>query len=78
MRLANVVGVAYAAPTRTIRNQPMTETANQFKKAPKRKKEKIRSVQVSPEMRQAYADLIKQKEEREDYAKHLPSNDKGR
>ncbi|WP_177232286.1 hypothetical protein [Methylobacterium gossipiicola] len=56
----------------------MTETANQFKKAPKRKKEKTRSVSVSPEMRQAYADLIKQKEEREAYAQHLPGNDKGR
>jgi len=56
----------------------MTETANQFKKAPKRKKEKTRSVSVSPEMRQAYADLIKQKEEREEYAKHLPGNDRGR
>jgi hypothetical protein len=77
-RLANVAGLAYAEATRPIRNQPMTETANQFKKAPKRKKEKTRSVSVSPEMRQAYADLIKQKEEREDYAKHLPGNDKGR
>jgi hypothetical protein len=55
----------------------MAETTNQFKKAPKRKKEKARSVTVSPEMRRAYADLIKQKEEREEYAKHLPS-EKGR
>lgn len=54
----------------------MTESNNQFKKAPKRKKEKARSVSVSPEMRQAYADLIKQKEEREDYAKHLPAEGK--
>lgn len=54
----------------------MTESSNQFKKAPKRKKEKARSVSVSPEMRQAYAELIKQKEEREDYAKHLPADGK--
>ena len=52
----------------------MTDTADQFKKAPKRKKEKARSVSVSPEMRQAYADLIKQREEREEYAKHLPAD----
>ncbi len=55
----------------------MNDTANQFKKAPKRKKEKARSVAVSPEMRQAYADLIKAREEREEYAKHLPA-EKGR
>ena len=56
----------------------MTETNNQFKKAPKRKKEKARVVSVSPEMRQAYADLIKEREAREDYAKHLPASDRGR
>ncbi|SFG26033.1 hypothetical protein SAMN05192565_10151 [Methylobacterium gossipiicola] len=78
MRLANVVALSYADSIGRSRNEPMTETANQFKKAPKRKKEKTRSVSVSPEMRQAYADLIKQKEEREAYAQHLPGNDKGR
>lgn len=56
----------------------MTETSNQFKKAPKRKKEKARTVSVSPEMRQAYADMIKEREVREDYAKHLPASDKAR
>lgn len=56
----------------------MTETSNQFKKAPKRKKEKARVVSVSPEMRQAYADLIKERESREAYTKHLPANDKAR
>ncbi|KQO45882.1 hypothetical protein ASF34_03740 [Methylobacterium sp. Leaf106] len=55
------------------RDDAMNETANQFKKAPKRKKEKARSVSVSPEMRQAYADLIKEREEREAYAQHLPA-----
>ncbi len=50
----------------------VADTANQFKKAPKRKKEKARSVSVSPEMRRAYDELIKQREEREEYAKHLP------
>jgi hypothetical protein len=53
----------------------MSEPSNTFKKAPKRKKEKARSVSVSPEMRQAYADLIKEREEREAYAKHLPSEE---
>lgn len=54
----------------------MNDTANQFKKAPKRKTEKARRVSVSPEMRQAYGDLIKQREEREEYAKHLPAEGK--
>ncbi|WP_299658124.1 hypothetical protein [Methylobacterium sp.] len=75
-RLAVVAHRAYALHNRRM-GTAMTETTNQFKKAPKRKKEKARSVSVSPEMRQAYADLIKQKEEREEYAKHLPS-EKGR
>jgi hypothetical protein len=74
-RLANGAGLAYADPARHTRNKPMTETANQFKKAPKRKKEKTRSVSVSPEMRQVYADLIKDREAKENYNKHLPAND---
>ncbi len=50
---------------------------NTFKKAPKRKGDKGRRVSVSPEMRQAYADLIKERQERdESYARHLPQNEK--
>ena len=49
---------------------------NTFKKAPKRKPMKGRSVAVSPEMRQAYADLIKQKEaKQETYDRHLPQDE---
>ncbi|CAO4177812.1 hypothetical protein [Methylorubrum populi] len=50
----------------------MAETSDTFKKAPKRKPSKGKSVAVSPEMRQAYADLIKQREEKEQaYGRHL-------
>jgi len=52
----------------------MTEPSNTFKKAPKRKSAKGKSVSVSPEMRQAYADLIKERQEKaETYGRHLPS-----
>ncbi|MFC6391148.1 hypothetical protein [Methylorubrum zatmanii] len=50
----------------------MAETPDTFKKAPKRKPSKGKSVAVSPEMRQAYADMIKQREEKEQsYGRHL-------
>ena len=50
----------------------MAETSDTFKKAPKRKPSKGKSVAVSPEMRQAYADLIKQRaEKQESYERHL-------
>ncbi|MEH3117438.1 MAG: hypothetical protein PGN25_07485 [Methylorubrum populi] len=50
----------------------MAETSDTFKKAPKRKPSKGKSVAVSPEMRQAYADLIRQREEKEQaYGRHL-------
>ena len=46
---------------------------NTFKKAPKRKHAKGKSVSVSPEMRQAYADLIQERaEKQETYGRHLP------
>ena len=46
---------------------------NTFKKAPKRKPAKGKSVSVSPEMRQAYADLIQERaEKQETYGRHLP------
>lgn len=54
----------------------MAESDNTFKKAPKRKPMKGKSVAVSPEMRQAYADLIKQKEaKQETYDRHLPQDE---
>ncbi|GJE60288.1 hypothetical protein [Methylobacterium trifolii] len=58
----------------------MTDASNTFKKAPKRKPTKGKSVSVSPEMRQAYADLIKEKADKQEaYGRHLPSNEtKGR
>ncbi len=50
----------------------MAETSDTFKKAPKRKPSKGKSVAVSPEMRQAYADMIKQREDKEQaYGRHL-------
>ena len=58
----------------------MAEPTNTFKKAPKRKPAKGKSVSVSPEMRQAYADLIRQRQEKEEtYGRHLPASEtKGR
>ncbi|WP_375465394.1 hypothetical protein [uncultured Methylobacterium sp.] len=51
----------------------MSETKTTFQKAPKRKKEKARTVSVSPEMRQAYADLITERAtKQETYGRHLP------
>ncbi len=54
----------------------MSETSNTFKKAPKRKGDKGRRVTLSPEARQAYVDLIKDRQERDEtYARHLPSTE---
>ncbi len=54
----------------------MAESSDTFKKAPKRKPARGKSIAVSPEMRQAYADLIKQREEKqESYARHLPQDE---
>jgi hypothetical protein len=54
----------------------MSDTSNTFKKAPKRKPAKGRSVNVSPEMRQAYADLIRERaEKQESYGRHLPQDE---
>lgn len=58
----------------------MAEPNNTFKKAPKRKGDRGRRVTLSPEAKQAYADLItKRQEEQETYKRHLPQNEtKGR
>ncbi len=55
---------------------PDAPPPNQFKKQPRRKTERGRSVAISPEMRQAYEDEIKAKAEREAYLQHLPSDRK--
>ena len=62
------------------RERKMAETSNTFKKAPKRKGDKGRRVTMSPEAKQAYADLItKRGEQQETYKRHLPQNEtKGR
>jgi hypothetical protein len=57
----------------------MAETGDSFKKAPKRKPSKGKSIAVSPEMRQAYADLIRERAEKEEsYARHLPGDESRR
>jgi hypothetical protein len=54
----------------------MSESDNTFKRAPKRKPLKGKSVSVSPEMRQAYADLIKERESKQEtYGRHLPQEE---
>ncbi len=54
----------------------MTDASNTFKKAPKRKAAKGKSVSVSPEMRQAYADLIRERAEKQEvYGRHLPQDE---
>ncbi|MDP4024763.1 hypothetical protein Q8W71_19215 [Methylobacterium sp. NEAU 140] len=53
----------------------MAEERDTFKKAPKRKPNRGKSVAVSPEMRQAYADLIRERQEKQEtYGRHLPSD----
>ncbi|GJD79158.1 hypothetical protein [Methylobacterium gregans] len=54
----------------------MSGSDNTFKRAPKRKPLKGKSVSVSPEMRQAYADLIKERETKQEaYGRHLPQEE---
>lgn len=54
----------------------MSETGDTFKKAPKRKPSKGKSIAVSPEMREAYAELIRQRTEKEEaYGRHLPQDE---
>ena len=57
----------------------MAEPPNTFKKAPKRKGDKGRRVTLSPEAKQAYADLIQQRQDQQEtYKRHLPSDPKSR
>lgn len=54
----------------------MSETGDTFKKAPKRKPSKGKSIAVSPEMRQAYAELIRERAEKQEaYNRHLPQDE---
>jgi hypothetical protein len=63
-------------PPRFDAEPGMTDTSNTFKKAPKRKPAKGKSVSVSPEMRQAYADLIRERAEKQEaYGRHLPQDE---
>ena len=44
--------------------------------SPKRKAAKGKSISVSPEMRQAYADLIQERAEKQEaYGRHLPQDE---
>ncbi|SDN46202.1 hypothetical protein SAMN05216360_108210 [Methylobacterium phyllostachyos] len=68
-----------AMPPRFDAEPGMTDTNNTFKKAPKRKPAKGKSVSVSPEMRQAYADLIRERAEKQEaYGRHLPQDESRR
>ncbi|ACA17042.1 hypothetical protein M446_2603 [Methylobacterium sp. 4-46] len=51
---------------------------DQFKRQPRRKAEKGRVLTVSAEQKAAYEALMREKEEREAYAKHLPGDLKPR
>jgi hypothetical protein len=56
----------------------MSETTDQFKRQPRRKAERGRTLTVSAEQKAAYEKLLREKEEREAYAKHLPADQKPR
>jgi hypothetical protein len=63
-------------PPRSDPEPGMSDASNTFKKAPKRKPAKGKSVSVSPEMRQAYADLIRERAEKQEaYGRHLPQDE---
>ena len=51
----------------------MSEPADQFKRAPRRKADRGRKVSVSAETKQLYADMMQDRAKREEYAKHLPA-----
>ncbi|MGY2047756.1 hypothetical protein [Methylobacterium sp. JK268] len=56
----------------------MTTSDDQFKRKPRRKAERARVLTVSAEQKAAYEALLREKEEREAYAKHLPQDQKVR
>lgn len=52
----------------------MNEPTDQFKRTPRRKGDRGRSVTISDDAKRAYAELMHEREKREnDYAKHLPA-----
>lgn len=57
----------------------MVDTPDQFKRKPRQKKAPGKRVTISPEAKQAYEDLLRDRDERErTYAQFLPSSDKVR
>ncbi|ACL59493.1 hypothetical protein [Methylobacterium nodulans] len=56
----------------------MSETTDQFKRKPRRKPERGRRLTVSAEQKAAYEALLREKEQREAYTKHLPADAKPR
>ncbi|WP_407519244.1 hypothetical protein [Methylobacterium oryzisoli] len=56
----------------------MSESTDQFKRKPRRKSERGRTLTVSAEQKAAYEALLREKESREAYAKHLPADPKPR
>lgn len=53
----------------------MGEPTDQFKRAPRRKAERGKRVAVSEEAKKAYADLLKERESKEQaYGQHLPAD----
>ena len=51
----------------------MSEPPDQFKRAPKRKPARARSVTVSPDARRALEEMMRERDEREkSYNRHLP------
>ncbi len=52
----------------------MNQTPTQFNRAPRRKSDRGKIVTVSDEAKKAYAELMHDREKRDnDYAKHLPA-----
>ncbi len=56
----------------------MSESTDRFKRASKRKAAQARTLTVSPEAKAAYEKLIREKEEREAYARNLPADQRPR
>ncbi len=55
----------------------MSEPSDQFKRAPRRKADRGKKVAMSAEAKQAYADLMNERDKRErEYARYLPPTEK--
>ncbi|WP_298956908.1 hypothetical protein [uncultured Methylobacterium sp.] len=53
-----------------------SDTTDRFRRAPRRKSERGRTVTVSAETKAAYEAILREKEEREAYARNLPADPK--